>query len=81
MLIMMKVQQTGAGDGCKFAHRVEIGFALKFHCADEAANRSSVQPFLHQSQQPPRVAHDIGKQPIHCCKGRGIEGESALAEW
>src|SRR5882724_7604859 len=73
VLVVVKVDEPRAGDGCKLAHRFEVGGALKLDRADEATNGARLEPFPHQRQQPLGVAHDVGKQPIDRSHGPRVE--------
>src|SRR5579862_9139198 len=75
----MQVQKPRAWDCRKGADGFEIGRSLELDRAHEAANLARLPPFLHQVQQPLRIAHDIRQQPIDRPYLMRVDREGTLA--
>jgi hypothetical protein len=76
---LIQMAQLRAWYGGEAAGAVVIGFALEFDRADETAAGPGTEPALDEREKPPRVAHDIGKQPVDVTDRVWIEREGALA--
>src|SRR5437660_3823916 len=78
VLVVEQVAQLRARDRGEAAGGLVVGRTLEFDRADKVSAVSGREPALDQRQEPRRIAHDIGKQPIDPADRTRVEREGAL---
>src|ERR1700722_2388454 len=58
MLVVMEVQQPRSRDGGERRRALEVGRARKLKWADNSADVPAREPFLHQPEEPFRIANN-----------------------